>query len=152
MDQVIGQLVLKLEQMELPIIWLPLIRYLNIFLLNYAHCTNAQVQVKFMSIEIAHLNQDNEPSASTIQQLVYEQLWILKNIICDTKVWNWEYLTFHISGGGWQGGHDTCVPRPPRSPPICTQGPDPWHLGHTTNTDQIGFLISQEFNLIFSGR
>ena len=39
-----------------------------------------------MSIEIAHLNQDNEPSASTIQQLVYEQLWILKNIICDTKV------------------------------------------------------------------
>ena len=35
MDQVIGQLVLKLEQMELPIIWLPLIRYLNIFLLNF---------------------------------------------------------------------------------------------------------------------
>ena len=39
-----------------------------------------------MSIEIAHLNQDNEPSAATIQQLVYERLWILINIICDTKV------------------------------------------------------------------
>ena len=63
-------------------------RYLNIFLLNSVECalhkTNAQV--KFMSIEIAHLNQDNEPSAATIQQLVYERLWILINIICDTKV------------------------------------------------------------------
>ena len=126
MDQVIGQLVLKLEQMELPIIWLPLIRYLNIFLLNYAHCTNAQVQVKFMSIEIAHLNQDNEPSASTIQQLVYEQLWILKNIICDTKVWNWEYLTFHISRGGYRVDmtHVSPVPRghPPSAPGALTHG------------------------------
>ena len=126
MDQLMGQLVFKLEQMEQPLIKDIWIYFYWILIVECAlHKTNAQV--KFMSIEIAHLNQDNEPSAATIQQLVYERLWILINIICDTKVWNWEYLTFHISGGGWQGGHGTCVPRPPGSPSpaIWTQGTDP---------------------------
>ena len=153
MDQVIGQLVLKLEQMELPIIWLPLIRYLNIFLLNFdswmhiAQMHRLNLCPLRLHIWIKIMNHLHQPFSSSFMNSCGS--WKILFVTLKCEIENiWPSILAEV-GTGWTWH---MCPRPPRSPAICTQGPDPWHLGHTTNTDQIGFLISQEFNLIFSGR